>query len=66
MQINPQKMNPNYPLNPCKYDTDHQVRGNIRYLDDRDFSAAYAYVLSNCNILKPYEWYAYLALLSHY
>jgi len=41
-------------------------QGNIRYLDDRDFRVAHAYVLSNCDILKPYERYAFLALLSEY
>jgi len=40
-------------------------QGNIRYLDDRDFRIAYAYGVSNCDILEPYEWCVFLALLSH-
>ena len=41
-------------------------QGNIRYLDERDFRVAHAYVLSNCDILKPYERYVRLTCLSHY
>ena len=41
-------------------------QGNIRYLDDRDFRVTHAFVLSNCGILKLYERYAFLALLSEY
>ena len=43
-----------------------QSQGSIRYLDDRDFRVAHAYVLSNCGILRPYERYAFFTLLSHY
>ena len=31
--------------------------GIIRYLDEREFAQSHAYVLSNCEILKPYERY---------
>ena len=40
--------------------------GSTRYLDERQFRVAHAYVLSNCDTLKPYERYAFFACLSHY
>ena len=28
-----------------------------KYLDDRDYHLAHQYVLSNCGLLREYEWY---------
>jgi len=41
-------------------------QGSTRYLDKWDFRVAQAFVLSNYDILKPYQWCASLTCLNRY
>jgi len=39
--------------------------GTRRYLDEREFRVAHGYVLSNCEILKPFERYVSILSVSN-
>jgi len=63
VRVGMERSNPNIPAIFSENVGYATSKGNSKYLNDQDYCLAHQYVLSNCELLREYERYAFFNVL---